>query len=290
MRIDAHAHLWDALHGRVEDRPVTPLWGGRCDFGGELRQMMPPYMTDGRNTGEMLIANMDYARVNAAVITQEMIDGNQDEYLLTVKAKYPDRFKICALFEEGKETRLEGFDGVKIPAFRLRDKDLTRHMPLYREMEKRGMFLSLDLMNGDAQCAMVREIAEECPRLRITIGHFGMITEPGWEEQFRLARKENVRVESGGITWLFHKEYYPYRGAVEAILRAAEICGMEKLMWGSDYPRTMGAVTYLQSLDFVEKSSLMTADEKKMFLGENAEKFYGFPHAKELPYIMNMVE
>ena len=290
MKIDAHAHLWDSLHGRVAGKPVTPLWGGRCDFGGNLRQMMPPYMTDGRNTGEMFIANMDYARVNAAVITQEMIDGNQDEYLLKVKEKFPDRFKICSLFEEGKPTRLDGFDGVKIPAFRLKNNDLTLHMDLYREMDKRGMFLSLDLEDGDAQCAMVREIAEEFPDLRIAIGHFGMITVPGWEEQFKLARRENVRVESGGITWLFHKEYYPYKGAVEAILRAAEICGMEKLMWGSDYPRTMGAITYLQSLDFVEKSDGMTEEQKRMFLGENAEKFYGFPHMEDLPHIVNMVE
>ena len=290
MRIDAHAHLWDSLHGMVNGKPVTALYGGKSDFGGNLRQMMPPYMVDGKNTAEMFLANMDYARVHGAVITQEAIDGNQDEYLLKAKAIAPERFKICSLFEEGKETRLDGFDGVKIPAFRLKNNDLTLHMDLYREMDRRNMFLSLDLEDGASQCAMVREISEEFPDLRIAIGHFGMITVPGWEEQFKLARRDNVRVESGGITWLFHKEYYPYKGAVEAILRAADICGMEKLMWGSDYPRTMTAITYLQSLDFVEKSSLLSEEQKKMFLGDNAEKFYGFSHMDDLPYVVNMVE
>ena len=76
MIIDAHAHLWNPQAGRVDGKPVIPLAGGRSDFGGELRQMMPPYMLDGRNTVEMLMSNMDYARVSGCVITQEYIDGN----------------------------------------------------------------------------------------------------------------------------------------------------------------------------------------------------------------------
>ena len=91
MIIDAHAHLWNPQAGRVNGKPVIPLTGGRSDFGGELRQMMPPYMLDGRNTVEMLMANMDYARVSGCVITQEYIDGSQDSYLLECKEKYPDR-------------------------------------------------------------------------------------------------------------------------------------------------------------------------------------------------------
>ena len=55
---------------------------GKSDFGGQVRQMMPPYMVDGRNTAEMLIANMDYAGVSGCVVTQEYIDGNQDNYFL----------------------------------------------------------------------------------------------------------------------------------------------------------------------------------------------------------------
>lgn len=62
MIIDAHLHLWDKQNGRVDEKPVIALTNGQSDFGGEIRQMMPPYMLDGRNTVEMLIANMDYAR------------------------------------------------------------------------------------------------------------------------------------------------------------------------------------------------------------------------------------
>ena len=100
MVIDAHVHLWDRQHGRVNGRPVVALEGGRSDFGGALRQMMPPYMIDGANTVDMLMANMDYARVSGCVVTQEYIDGRQDEYLLKCRAEYPERMRITCLYEE----------------------------------------------------------------------------------------------------------------------------------------------------------------------------------------------
>ena len=100
IKIDAHVHLWDKEAGLVNGKPVYGIGNGKVDFGGEIRQMMPPYMDDDRNTVERLIANMDYACVNGCVVTQEYIDGNQDEYLRSSKEKYPGRVKICSLNED----------------------------------------------------------------------------------------------------------------------------------------------------------------------------------------------
>ena len=75
MIIDAHAHLWKKQNGMVNGKPVYDIGGGKSDFGGEIRQMMPAYMTDGENSVERFLANMDYAGVSGAVITQEYIDG-----------------------------------------------------------------------------------------------------------------------------------------------------------------------------------------------------------------------
>ena len=61
-------------------------------------------------------------------------------------------------------------------------------------------------------------------------------------------------------------------------------------MWGSDYPRTITAITYRMSYDFVEKSKELTDTEKALFLGENAQRFYGFGNLPNLPYIKNMSE
>ena len=295
MIIDAHLHLWEKQNGRVNGKPVYDLGGGRSDFGGEVRQMMPPYLLDGKNSAEALFANMEYACVSGGVVTQEYIDGNQDPYLLTVKQKYGDRIKICALYEEDGVFRPEyflanPFDGLKICAGRLQDPDLTLLLPVFQMAEKAGRFISIDLADGALQVPAMETLIAACPDLRIAIGHFGMVTREGWLQQIGLARHPHVYIESGGITWLFNSEFYPFPSAVDAILEAKSVCGMEKLMWGSDYPRTMTAITYRMSYDFVQKSDKLSAADKARFLGENAKEFYGFSDLPVPERIRNMVE
>ena len=97
--IDAHSHLWLKQDTVVDGMRIRALANGRSEFMGELRQMLPPFMIDGKNTAEVFLSNMDYAQVSAAVVTQEFIDGFQNEYLREVSALYPDRFLVCVMCE-----------------------------------------------------------------------------------------------------------------------------------------------------------------------------------------------
>ena len=288
--IDAHVHLWRQQRGRVNGLPVYGLGNGKSQFGAEVRQMLPPYMTDDVNSAERLLSCMDFAQVAAAVVTQEYIDGNQDAYLRQVRSANPERFRVTALYEENGVPDTAGVDGIKICGGRLANPDLTACEAVFAAADRSDLFIAIDMADGDVQTASLREMAEQYPRLRIAIGHFGMVTRPGWQEQIRLARLPNVFVESGGITWLFNDEFYPYPSAVRAILEARDICGMEKLMWGSDYPRTMTAITYRMSWDFIGKSTRLTEEEKQAFLDRNARVFYRFGDLPDMPYIHHMAE
>lgn len=302
--IDAHAHLWLRQDTVVDGLPIRTLENGRSEFMGEIRQMVPPFMIDGVNSAEVFLSNMDYAQVAAAVITQEFIDGIQNDYLSEVVSHYPNRFFVCGMcefrkpgfLEQAKELIAKGFKAIKIPAQRLLLKEgrvmlnNEEMMQMFHSMEERNVMLSIDLADGATQVFEMEEIIQECPRLKIAVGHFGMVTRPGWKEQIRLARHPNVMIESGGITWLFNDEFYPFKGAVKAIREAADLVGMEKLMWGSDYPRTITAITYRMSYDFVVKSNELSDEEKSLFLGGNAKAFYGFGALPVLPYIKNMSE
>ena len=304
MIIDAHAHLWLKQDTVVDGLPIRTLENGRSLFMGEVRQMVPPFMIDGVNSVEVFLSNMDYAQVSAAVITQEFIDGIQNDYLLDVARRYPERFLVCGMCEfrkpgflpHAEELLEQGFRAIKIPAQRLLLKEgrvmLTGQemMQMFHLMEDRDAILSIDLADGDLQVGEMEEVIQECPNLKIAIGHFGMVTRDKWQEQIKLARHKNVRIESGGITWLFNDEFYPFHGAVRAIRESADLVGMEKLMWGSDYPRTITAITYRMSYDFILKSKELTDVEKAQFLGLNAQQFYGFKNLPELPYIKNMSE
>ena len=302
--LDAHSHLWLHQDTEVNGEKIKTLENGQSLFMGEVRQMLPPFMIDGRNSAEVFLANMNYAQVGAAVVTQEYIDGIQNDYLLEVMEKYPDRFFVCGMcefrkpgfLEQAKELISKGFKAIKIPAHRLELKsgrvllNSPEMMDMFRLMEKHNIILSIDMAEGDTQIGEMEDIIAECPDLKIAIGHFGMVTKPDWQKQILLARHKNVMIESGGITWLFNDEFYPFKGAIKAIREAADLVGYEKLMWGSDYPRTITAITYKMSYDFITKSEEILESDKRLFLGLNAQAFYGFKNLPELPYIKNMSE
>ena len=291
--IDAHSHLWLHQDTTVDGKRILSLKNGRSIFMDEEVQMLPPLMIDGRNTAEVFLSNMNYAQVAAAVVVQEVIDGCQNEYLAEVQRQYPDRFLCMGMAWNVAEAQAvidAGLRGIAFPGHRMHEP-LQTLMPVFKLMEQHDMVLSMCLGDDEAQIAQMGEVIEECPRLRVAIGHFGMPTTASFRSQVLLARKgENVMIESGGITWLYNPEFYPFPTAIRRIREAAEWVGMDRLMWGSDYPRTITAITYRMSYDFVEKSAELTADEKAQFLGGNAQRFYGFKNLPELPYIKNMSE
>ena len=291
--IDAHSHLWLRQDTTVDGKRILSLKNGRSIFMDEEVQMLPPFMIDGRNTAEVFLSNMNYAQVAAAVVVQEVIDGCQNDYLAEVQRQYPDRFLCMGMAWNVAEAQAvidAGLRGIAFPGHRMHEP-LQTLMPVFKLMEQHDMVLSMCLGDDEAQIAQMGEVIEECPRLRVAIGHFGMPTTASFRSQVLLARKgENVMIESGGITWLYNPEFYPFPTAIRRIREAAEWVGMDRLMWGSDYPRTITAITYRMSYDFVEKSAELTADEKVQFLGSNAQRFYGFKNLPELPYIKNMSE
>ena len=293
--IDAHSHLWLRQDTVVDNMPIRTTKNGRSLFMGSEVQMLPPFMIDGKNSAEVFLSNMDYAQVSAAVVVQEIIDGCQDEYLSEVQQKYGNRFICCGLAVDSdsilRQVESSSFKAVAIPGHRLNvPLNSDEMVSAFKAMEKKGMILSMCLGDDAAQIAQMDEVIKECPNLRVAIGHFGMVTTPSWKQQIMLARHKNVMVESGGITWLYNSEFYPYPSAIKAIKEAADMVGIDKLMWGSDYPRTITAITYKMSYDFVVKSTELTEKEKQMFLGENAISFYGFTDLVDLPYVKNMSE
>lgn len=308
--IDSHSHLWLRQDTEWNGMKICTCDGNasRSLFLGNEVQMLPPFMIDGRNTAEVFLSNMDYAQVSAAVVVQEFIDGLQNEYLATVANSYPQRFIVCGMadylqpefFNQAETLISQGFRGMAIPGHRLLGRSLVDYqmMRMFHLMEERDVFLSITLADGDSQVSELAEVVAECPALRIAIGHLGMANppetapwqNPSWKRQILLARNPNVMVETGGITWLYNSEFYPFPSAVRAIREASDLVGMDHLMWGSDYPRTITAITYRMSYDFILKSKELTDDEKQMFLGGNALRFYSLGKFDELPYIKNMSE
>ncbi len=292
MIIDAHIHLWDHVDGQLGSSKVSGLTNGVIKIGSKKIQGMPSWFTDCKNPVELAMAAFDDAGVNAAVVTQEFLDGNQNGYLAKVSKKYPNRFFVHGLIDfrqpkvlkkQFSQILKQGFRGIKCPAMPLPDLkkpvklDSPELMEIWEQMQAGKMILSIDLASGDVQVSQMKNVIKTFPKLKIAIGHFGMVGHGKWKEQIKLAHNENVYVECGGIIWLFRHEGPKFPGGQRAIKTAMNLVGTEKLMWGSDYPRTMVDFTYRQSLQFVtEGCSFLTDKQRAMFLGGNARRLYGF--------------
>lgn len=292
MIIDAHMHLWDEVKGNVGVQ-VRSLRNGMITIGSERLLGMSPYLLDGRCPYEVALSVMDAAGVEAAVVTQEYLDGNQNAYLADVQQKCPERFFVQGLLEfrrpEGLSAEFRnvlqehGFQGIKLPAsylaqanprIRLTDRRL---MDVFEQMAERHMVLSVDLAPGESQVGEMRAVARAFPQLAITLGHFAMVGREGWLSQLALAKEPNIHVESGGITWLFRQEGPPFPGAQQAVREAVDRVGAHKLMWGSDFPRTQVDFTYEQTLDFLLDGCPFLSDaERAAILGGTAAEVFGF--------------
>lgn len=301
MIVDAHMHLWDRVHGRLGAQKVKPLRDGLILVGSRKIQGMPSWFTSCRSSAELAIAAFDEAGVDIGVVTQEYLDGNQNDYLLQVTKKYSDRFFVHALLEFTKPFQLknefrkvvkQGFRGIKCPAMFFPQLkiflDKPKFMEIWEEMEHRDMVLSIDLAMGAIQVPEMKRILKRFPHLKVAIGHFGMATDKNWMSQIRLAEFENVYIECGGIIWLFRKQGPPFQKAEAKIKQAVCAIGPRKIMWGSDYPRTMVDFTYRQSMEFVVKGcTFLDVKEKADFLGGNAVRLYGlkYPSKKRKPRV-----
>ncbi len=292
--IDAHMHIWERVDGRVAgEKTVVALEGGRIRIGDDEMLGMPAHMTDCAARAELVIGEFDAAGVAAGVVVQEYLDGPQNDYLLEACARYPGRFFVHALADffrtdtvAGEAFALfdQGFRGLKLCAGHLLGKvalDDQRLFAIWERMEAEGLVLAVDFSEGQEQVLEFERMIANYPQLKVAIGHFGMPNRDGWPGQLHLCRHENVLLECGGIIWLYRSEGYPFSGARRMIREAVNEVGIGKLMWGSDWPRTMVDFTYRQSLDFVLFDESLNEQEKQAFLGGNAVELYDLRGAQE---------
>ena len=148
-----------------------------------------------------------------------------------------------------------------------------------QKLSARG--LSYDLLVHTRHLKHVAVVAETCPDLKLVIDHLAKppialneIDE--WSRAFTpLANYSNIHCKLSGLvteanwhTWQI-EDLRPY------VDRALESFGVDRMMFGSDYPVCLLAATYDRVLDAFQEilKDLSDADREKIF-ANNAAKFY----------------
>ena len=194
MRIvDAHAHIFPHIQGQVGSGQTKGLGYGRMLVGSDEIQLMPAHNEETVYSAEMLLANMDWAGVERAVLLQGPFYGECNAYAQDAARRYPDRLQAVAYLDPWRDglraqwAAVGSFAAVKMECSvktglcglysraRLDDPGLRW---LWDVLEESGKVLVLDLghIGGEAyQTAAVREIAVGHEGLRVvSLVHYGI--------------------------------------------------------------------------------------------------------------------
>jgi predicted TIM-barrel fold metal-dependent hydrolase len=305
MLIDAHSHIFPQVRGLVADGPTRGLGYGRIAVGGNEEQLMPPYNEKTIYTPEMLLANMDWAGVDKAMLLQGTFYGDWNPYVGEALEKYPERLIGAAFLDPWHPQAQSYFDELiqqdRFRAVKLECSEKTglcglhpdAHLDdpeldwLWRELAARQKVLVLDLGaigSRSYQSNAVRSIAQDYPKLPIVIAHLAQPNPRAeaklpmwrlWLAQIKLGRLPNVFFDTAALPAYMTDEDFPYPSAARYLKTAVELIGPAKIMWGSDQPGLLGVLNYPQLVRLGRlHTQFMTPREQAMVLGENAARVY----------------
>lgn len=274
MRIDAHQHFWK--YDPVRDAWITP------EMQAIRRNFLPA------DLAPECAAN----RLGGTVAVQADQSEKETLFLLELAEHNPliagvvGWVDLCA---PGVEERLEFFSHYqKLRGFRhiaqaepddrfLVRPDFLRGVCLLREFS-----FVYDILIYPKQLPAASELVAAVPEQHFVVDHLAkpeikVGRKKGWEAQIReIAKNPNVFCKISGMVteadWRSWKkqDFAPYLDVV------FEAFGVDRLMFGSDWPVCLVAATYSQVVDIVEDYVNRNAPAaKKGIFGENASRFYG---------------
>ena len=159
---------------------------------------------------------------------------------------------------------------------------------LIRDSSKRGLkelsdrSIRFDMLTRPHQLKHVLIVADEIPDLMMVIDHISKppistgVLEPWASDIARVADIPGIYCKvSGMVTEADHQnwEYDHFNPYIKHIL---DVFGIDRLMFGSDWPVCLLAGSYEDVLQVALRGLGDLSDEqKRMFMGDNAARFYG---------------
>ncbi len=305
MLVDAHAHVFPQVCGLIGEGPTRSLGYGRIAIGARAEQLLPPYSEKTAFTPQMLVANMDWAGVERAVLLQGPFYGECNQYVLEALEQYPERLLGAACFDPWAPRSHVAFAGIAVQsgfrALKLECSEATGWCSLHPEarldspelewlwgeVEQLKWALVLDLGRVGSrsyQTGAVRAIARSHPDLRLVIAHLGQPRPEAeddlrlwklWLEQIDLGRLPNVFFDTAALPAYLPGEDFPFPTAARYLRQAIDRIGPAKVLWGTDQPGLLGHLNYPQLVRLARlHTHFLSPREQEMVLGGNALRVY----------------
>lgn len=275
--IDSQVHAYERNH------PGRP-WAGTLYGPAEV-------------TGDQMAAAMDAVGVDAAILVSPFSMYRYDaSYAKEVYAGHPTRFRLvkpvdptdAAVADTIAEwAATKGTVGIRVflrdnVSADAADPQLNRALSLAAQHS-----LPVNLA-CTGRLEQARGLAARNPNTQLVIDHLGLSQphEPPPPAQpfadlpklVALAACDNVAVKISGACTLSH-EPFPYRDIWDPLARIFDAFGFERCMWGTDWTRAVGMLTYKEGVEAFRVTDRLSADERARLMGGTLQRIYNWQSA-----------
>jgi len=279
VRIDAHHHFWDPA------RFVYPwMEGSAMD---PVRKRFAP---------EDLQGELSKSGIDGTVLVQTISSLEESRELLETASRWEWVRGVVAWVDLAADDVADQLDelgasrgGERLVGVRHQVHDEDDPRWLCRAQVRRGLAavasrgLTYDVLLRAREIPAATETAQALPELSFVVDHIAKPrvvdgSDPAWEAGMPgLAALENVQVKlSGMVTEADWTSWTPgdLRPFVSTVV---DLFGAQRLMFGSDWPVCLLAVSSYQEVVAALEEALgdLSDDESRLVFGANAERFYG---------------
>ena len=248
-------------------------------------------------TGDDMVAAMDAVGVDGALLVSPFSMYRYDpSYVLEVYAKHPGRFGLIKPFDPESEavadeiaewTGKPGVVGVRIM---LTAQEFEADDPGLGRMLTAGAQAGIPVnVMCSGKLPLLAELARRHPDTQIVVDHVGLIQPskpPAPPETFgdlanvvSLAEYPNVAIKISGACTLSHQPF-PYPDIWEPLAKVFDAFGFERCMWGTDWTRAVGLLTYEQGVEAFRVTDQLSDAERSALMGGTLAKIYNWSPVK----------
>ena len=268
------------IHAYERDHPERP-WIGSLHGPPEV-------------TGDDMVAAMDAVGVDGALLVSPWSMYRFDaSYALEVYASHPGRFglikpfdpRVADVTEEIAEwAATPGVVGARIMFMgqATPDADDPGLNRIFAAGAKYGLPINV-LCWG--RLPLLGELARRNPKTQIVLDHVGLrqpFEPPVPPEPFSdlanvidLAQCDNVAIKISGACTL-SREPFPYHDLWEPLGQIFEAFGFDRCMWGTDWTRAVGLLTYEEGVEAFRVTDQLSDSERSALMGGSLARIYNW--------------
>jgi L-fuconolactonase len=267
------------VHAYERNRPERP-WSGFLQGPDEV-------------TGDDMVAAMDAVGVDGALLVSPFSMYRYDaSYALDVYAKYPGRFGLIKPFDPQSEAVADelaewaGTPGVVGARIMLTAQPFEADDPGVNRILAAGAKAGIPVnIMGSGKLPLLGELARRHPNTQVVVDHVGLpqpFEPPAPPEPFAdlpsvisLAAYDNVAIKISGACTLSHQPF-PYPDIWEPLDQVFDAFGFERCLWGTDWTRAVGLLTYEEGVEAFRVTDHLSDAERTALMGGSLAKLYNW--------------